>query len=137
MQYISDGIVLKDYLNQINESQDTSALAIKVGETVGRLHNGSIIHGDLTTSNFLVVTRNNEIQLYLIDFGLSFYSNTEEDKAVDLYVLERAIRTTMTDAVPLFEQLIKAYSQEAKDARAVLQRLDQVRKRGRKLSMVG
>ncbi|EME27017.1 TP53 regulating kinase [Galdieria sulphuraria] len=84
MQYISDGIVLKNYLNQSNGSQELSFIATKVGKAVAKLHNGSIIHGDLTTSNFLVVTRNNETLLYLIDFGLSFYSNTEEDKAVDL-----------------------------------------------------
>jgi TP53 regulating kinase-like protein len=30
----------------------------------------------------------------LIDFGLSFMSNSVEDKAVDLYVLERALLAT-------------------------------------------
>ncbi|GJQ15498.1 hypothetical protein GpartN1_g7289.t1 [Galdieria partita] len=137
MQYISDGIVLKNYLNSIHGSQEMSFVASKVGQAVAKLHNGSIIHGDLTTSNFLVVENNNRTLLYLIDFGLSFYSNTEEDKAVDLYVLERALLTTLKDAALFVEKLIETYSQESNDACAILRRLEQVRKRGRKLTMVG
>ena len=30
-------------------------------------------------------------QFYMIDFGLSFVSNKIEDKAVDIYVLKRAL----------------------------------------------
>lgn len=47
-----------------------------------------IVHGDLTTSNILIEsTNNNEIKLVLIDFGLSQTSNKSEDIGVDLYVL--------------------------------------------------
>jgi TP53 regulating kinase-like protein len=139
MQYISDSIVLKNYLNQPS-NRDISSIAMRVGETIAKLHNGAIIHGDLTTSNFLVVHKDNDqTLLYLIDFGLSFYSNTEEDKAVDLYVLERAILTTMkeNEVGYFWEKCIETYSKHAKDASKVLQRLEQVRRRGRKLSMIG
>ncbi|THG06305.1 hypothetical protein TEA_010061 [Camellia sinensis var. sinensis] len=55
-------------------------ITMQIGDAIGKLHDGGLIHDDLTTSN----------QLVLIDFGLSFISTLPEDKAVDLYVLERA-----------------------------------------------
>ena len=49
---------------------------------------GEHVHGDLTTSNVMVCGGGGVV---LIDFGLSGVSSSAEDKAVDLYVLERAI----------------------------------------------
>ena len=37
-------------------------------------------------------------ELVLIDFGFSFTSTIQEDKAVDLYVLERSILSAYPDA---------------------------------------
>lgn len=63
----------------------------KMGETVAKIHNNHLVHGDLTTSNFLL---NESQQIVVIDWGLSFVSEKAEDKAVDLYVLERAFNST-------------------------------------------
>lgn len=65
------------------------ALAVKIGRAVAKLHDGGMIHGDLTTSNMIV--READEALVLIDFGLATIATLPEDKAVDLYVLERAI----------------------------------------------
>lgn len=48
----------------------------------------------------------------LIDFGLSFQSTLVEDKAVDLYVLERAFASTHPQSEPLFAAVLKAYERE-------------------------
>ncbi|KAL6505149.1 hypothetical protein OROGR_024966 [Orobanche gracilis] len=64
-------------------------IATQIGDAIAKLHDGGLIHGDLTTSNMLI--RSGISQLVLIDFGLSFTSTLPEDKAVDLYVLERAL----------------------------------------------
>ncbi|XP_016462392.1 uncharacterized protein LOC107785571 isoform X2 [Nicotiana tabacum] len=64
-------------------------IAIQIGRAIGKLHDGGLVHGDLTTSNMLI--RRDTNRLVLIDFGLSFTSTLPEDKAVDLYVLERAL----------------------------------------------
>ncbi|KAK7273666.1 hypothetical protein RIF29_14724 [Crotalaria pallida] len=64
-------------------------IASQIGDAIGKLHDGGLIHGDLTTSNMLLKHDTNH--LVLIDFGLSFTSTLPEDKAVDLYVLERAL----------------------------------------------
>jgi len=75
--------------------------------------------------------------IFLIDFGLTTASIQDEDKAVDLYVLERAFSATHPAAEPLFQEVLKAYGECEKGARGVLKRLEGVRLRGRKRSMLG
>jgi len=58
-----------------------------LGNSFGNL---GVIHGDLTTSNMIY----KDDQIYLIDFGLSYVKTSIEDRAVDLYVLERAFIST-------------------------------------------
>ena len=73
----------------------------------------------------------------LIDFGLSTQSLQDEDKAVDLYVLERAFASTHPEAEDGFRELLRAYGTSYGGAKRVLKRLEEVRGRGRKRSMVG
>jgi TP53 regulating kinase-like protein len=74
-------------------------IASKIGRTIARLHDGGLIHGDLTTSNMLLDDKTG--QLVLIDFGLGSTSTLPEDKAVDLYVLERALLSMHSSIGPL------------------------------------
>ncbi|XP_066387097.1 uncharacterized protein [Miscanthus floridulus] len=88
-----DGLSVKDMLlgfgsDGVNEER-LNDIATQIGNAVSKLHDGGLVHGDLTTSNMIIKNSNN--QLVLIDFGLSFTSTIPEDKAVDLYVLERAL----------------------------------------------
>ncbi|AQK65403.1 Protein kinase superfamily protein [Zea mays] len=88
-----DGLSVKDILlrfgsDGVNEER-LNDIATQIGNAIGKLHDGGLVHGDLTTSNMIIKNSNN--QLVLIDFGLSFTSTIPEDKAVDLYVLERAL----------------------------------------------
>ncbi|KAL5119874.1 serine/threonine-protein kinase bud32 [Pleosporales sp. CAS-2024a] len=76
-------------------------------------------------------------RVYLIDFGLTTASIQDEDKAVDLYVLERAFAATHPAAEPLFQEVLRAYGESYKGAKGVLKRLEGVRMRGRKRSMLG
>lgn len=82
-----------------------------------------MIHGDLTTSNMIY----KDGYIFLIDFGLSHVKNSIEDRAVDLYVLERAFISTHPQLEKLFGSVLIAYNEEA-----VLKRLEVVRQRGRK-----
>ncbi|KAJ7051198.1 kinase-like domain-containing protein [Mycena amicta] len=117
-----------------------------IGRELAKLHLADVIHGDLTTSNMMLrhprsfTSRDSSIptELVLIDFGLSYHSTLVEDKAVDLYVLERAFASTHPESEPLFASVLKAYEQGmGKEWSAVSRRLDDVRLRGRKRSMVG
>ncbi|KZT35598.1 hypothetical protein SISSUDRAFT_990271 [Sistotremastrum suecicum HHB10207 ss-3] len=135
-----------DHLGKFGISQDT--LLSLIGTEIAKMHRADIIHGDLTTSNMMLRTRSpsstsssqpsSSAELLLIDFGLSSASSMPEDKAVDLYVLERAFSSTHPDSEPLFAQVLDAYGKET-GAKwpAIEKRLDEVRMRGRKRSMVG
>ncbi|KAH3975339.1 non-specific serine/threonine protein kinase [Parastagonospora nodorum] len=118
----------------------------KVGREVGKLHAIGVCHGDLTTSNLMLAppsTSDDQDEwslqgdVYLIDFGLTTASIQDEDKAVDLYVLERAFAATHPAAEPLFQEVLRAYGESYGGARGVLKRLEGVRGRGRKRSMLG
>ncbi|KAL8958345.1 MAG: hypothetical protein Q9193_004578 [Seirophora villosa] len=78
-----------------------------------------------------------EGEIVLIDFGLAGQSVQDEDKAVDLYVLERAFGSTHPDVEEGFKEVLRAYGESYKGARVVLKRLEEVRMRGRKKSMIG
>ncbi|KAJ7671956.1 hypothetical protein B0H17DRAFT_1162060 [Mycena rosella] len=117
-----------------------------IGQEIAKMHLADVIHGDLTTSNMMLrhpasfKSRHSTLrtELVLIDFGLSYHSSLVEDKAVDLYVLERAFSSTHPDSEPLFASVLKAYElRMGKEWAAIGRRLDDVRLRGRKRSMVG
>jgi TP53 regulating kinase-like protein len=120
MEYI-DGIVLKNIIEK-----DTK-LSKLIGEQVGILHSNDIIHGDLTTSNFLLY--NNTI--ILIDFGLAFRSKRIEDKAVDI----RLIKEILSSAhAPLFNELfdlfLDGYSNFV-NIEPILNKVKEIESRGR------
>eukprot|EP00808_Paulinella_micropora_P027958 g35791.t1 len=84
-----DAPTIRDYINKLDLSAATdeakaSAVARLMGKTIAELHAAKIIHGDLTTSNMLVYTNDEDmpVRIALIDFGLSFDSGLVEDKAV-------------------------------------------------------
>ncbi|KAK0741275.1 Serine/threonine-protein kinase BUD32 [Schizothecium vesticola] len=120
----------------------------RMGDAVGRLHGTGIVHGDLTTSNMMLRPvvgstttdarrRAVEGEVVVIDFGLATQSSSDEDRAVDLYVLERAFASTHPRAERLFGHLLAAYGRTSKKAPGVLRKLEEVRLRGRKKSMLG
>jgi len=78
-------------------------------------------------------------EILLIDFGLAKSSESDEDRAVDLYVLERALSSTHPSLPETFMDtiILPAYSKVAPKADKVLQRLEQVRMRGRKRECFG
>jgi len=144
MEWVDGGSV-RDVLSRegVLEKGGVEGLMGKIGRTVGKLHECGIVHGDLTTSNLMLHTSSPSPEdpldgdVTLIDFGLAAVSVQDEDKAVDLYVLERAFISTHPKAEVLFREVLKSYGESYKGAKVVLRRLEDVRMRGRKRSMVG
>ena len=64
-------------------------LSKDMGKLVGTLHKNGIMHGDLTTSNFIFYKN----QIYIIDFGLSQNSIKPEDHAVDLRLIKEILNS--------------------------------------------
>lgn len=124
-------LLKKDTLEAANQ---LDCIATKIGSTLARMHDVDCIHGDLTTSNMLIKGHD---EVILIDFGLSTVSNLAEDKGVDLYVLERAFLSTHPNTEALFQVIVASYMKHAKRADEVIKKLNEVRMRGRKRTMVG
>ncbi|KZV67730.1 hypothetical protein PENSPDRAFT_653838 [Peniophora sp. CONT] len=130
----------EDPLQEYGISQDE--VMQMIGYELAKMHQADIVHGDLTTSNMMLrrpsASPSRTCSLFIIDFGLAYTSTLAEDKAVDLYVLERAFSSTHPDSTPLFARVLQAYEQRlGKGWPAVKKKLDEVRLRGRKRSMVG
>lgn len=160
MEYFENSITVKDFIINVmkNENLDEnikhkylSKTAIMIGETVRKLHDSNIIHGDLTTSNMLLAqnskcqvieetdwVESDNVELVLIDFGLSHIDTSTEDKGVDLYVLERALISTHNDVPDLFSKILEGYKDYSKsNIKEILSKFEEVRARGRKRTMVG
>ena len=118
------GKLVKDILEKSNYIKFSK----EIGEKIAILHNNTIIHGDLTTSNMMLKDNN----VFFIDFGLSFFSHKAEDKAVDLHLLKEALESKH---YTIWEKCNKAalgsYEKHAKDGKEVIARLKAVEKRGR------
>lgn len=118
MQHI-EGQPLKNVL--------TSELSELVGELVGRLHSGGIVHGDLTTSNFIL----SGDRLYVIDFGLAYFDSSVEAQGVDVHVLFQTYESTHEGFEELIERFSAGYRRRFKNAGAVLHRVKEIEMRGR------
>lgn len=80
--------IIMEYIHGKNVKDIISKeIGKEIGKYVSILHNNNMIHGDLTTSNFIADGNN----LYLIDFGLSFYSERIEDMATDIRVIKEIL----------------------------------------------
>jgi TP53 regulating kinase-like protein len=130
------------------DDRELVGLMARVGSAVGRMHGIGVVHGDLTTSNLMLRPWKEangdggkvemlDGEIILIDFGLASQSVQDEDRAVDLYVLERAFGSTHPRAESLFKEVLNAYGKSFKGANVVLKKLEEVRMRGRKRSMLG
>jgi Kae1-associated kinase Bud32 len=126
MEFI-DGIRIKEYFYGCHED-DARRISIKIGESVGRLHSAGIVHGDLTTSNMIL--RDKEV--FFIDFGLGFFSNRIEDHGTDLKLLKEALQSTHFKILKIcWDNILKGYKKEYKDAERVIEKVKEIEARAR------
>jgi len=139
MPYI-EGNKLSDFLDNFNPDKQKK-ICRKIGESIAELHKKGIIHGDLTTSNMICDSSSLHTHLpkvYFIDFGLGFYSDKVEDKAVDLHLLKQALEAKhFRRWRQLYSEVKKGYiegyqeREQDKHAEEVFKRIEKVEKRGR------
>lgn len=97
----------------------------KIGKSVRKMHEKDIIHNDLTTSNMIL----KDGEVYFIDFGLGVKSRKTEDKAVDLLVFKRMLKSTHWK---YFDKIWKSFIGGYADKK-VLKKVEEVEKRARYL----
>ncbi|XP_071556722.1 EKC/KEOPS complex subunit Tp53rkb isoform X4 [Temnothorax nylanderi] len=121
MEYVENATVLKEFIEKnISGNADADRLVDFIGRGLGTLIA--------------------ETQFVMIDFGLARVDSTLEDKAVDLYVLERSLLSAHSEVPTLFSRIFHHYQQHYQNknqCEQVLARYKQVQERGRKRLMVG
>lgn len=81
-------------------------LSKDIGKLVGTLHKNGVMHGDLTTSNF-ILSKN---AVYVIDFGLSQTSIKPEDHAVDLRLIKEILNSAHAKIMlPSWKNFLNGY----------------------------
>tara|TARA_B100000029_G_scaffold416619_1_gene420961 strand:+ start:2451 stop:3053 length:603 start_codon:yes stop_codon:yes gene_type:complete len=97
---------------------------VQTANLLSQIHSLKVIHGDPTTSNFLVTD-----SIYAIDFGLSSISDDDEDRASDLRVFLESLDSHHSE-INGREIFLEAYS-EWQASKAVLEALKVLELRGR------
>ncbi|MBI3031902.1 Kae1-associated serine/threonine protein kinase [Candidatus Woesearchaeota archaeon] len=114
MEFV-EGKKLSEHLERLKYKQ----VCFILGQKIRQLHDLEIIHGDLTTSN--LIYDDQEHKLYCIDFGLSYTSTKDEDKAVDLHVLHEALVSKhYSIADRAFKEVLQGYDSKKVEKKLVL-----------------
>lgn len=132
MKYI-EGEKLKNLLENLEDNKKDQYFR-QIGTNVATLHKNGHIHGDITTSN-LIITKEEEI--FLIDFGLHDYSDTIEDKSVDLHLLKRVLISSHgNDYEFCFKAFLEGYRSEYEktnksECNQIIKNINAIETRGR------
>ena len=78
----------------------------EIGKLIGAMHNNGVMHGDLTTSNFILFQNT----VFVIDFGLSQNTIKPEDHAVDLRLIKEILNSAHTKIMePAWKNFLIGY----------------------------
>ena len=119
MEFI-DGQTLERALRK----KDFKMHLVQTAEVLSKIHSLNVVHGDPTTSNFLVTDK-----IHVIDFGLSSISDDNEDRASDLRVFLESLDSHHSE-INGREIFLAAYS-KWQDSKPVLEALEVLELRGR------
>ena len=89
LQFIKGKLVRDLPLNKIIK------MCTEIGRIVGTLHKNGIMHGDLTTSNFILSNQG----LVILDFGLSQKTDKVDDHAIDLRLFKEVLNSAHAQIV--------------------------------------
>ena len=121
-----DAPELHKIIEETTDINKLKTLLNNIGETISQMHEGNIIHGDLTTNNILI----DKEKPILIDFGLGKYSNLIEDYGTDLLVFKKSLTTIIPqETETLFNWFLEGYGEKS----PVIKKIDEIEQRGRYL----
>ena len=99
----------------------------EMGRVAGLLHSAGIMHGDLTTSNFILGER-----LFLMDMGLSRHTTKPEDWAVDMRLIKEILSSAHAGVMEeCWEGLTAGYAQTMARHATVMRLVERIESRGR------
>jgi len=131
MKFI-EGEKLKTILTQLDDTKKQKYFSL-IGHYIAILHKNGHIHGDITTSN-IIITPNEDI--FLIDFGLHEFSDSIEDKSVDLHLLKRVLISSHGENYMIcFKAFLEGYQEEyannSYECQEIIKNISVIETRGR------
>jgi len=129
MQYI-DGKIVRDL-----KGNDIVKVCSEIGQIVGTMHKNGIMHGDLTTSNFILDKK----KLFLIDFGLASRTEKPDDHAIDLRLFKEILNSAHAEVMEKsWKNFQKGYSKAVgmKYSKKILNLVAVIESRGRYATVV-
>ena len=129
MQYI-DGKIVRDL-----KGNDIVKVCSEIGQIVGTMHKNGIMHGDLTTSNFILDKK----KLFLIDFGLASRTEKPDDHAVDLRLFKEILNSAHAEVMEKsWKNFQRGYSKAVgmKYSKKILNLVAVIESRGRYATVV-
>ncbi|MDD5022995.1 MAG: KEOPS complex kinase/ATPase Bud32, partial [Candidatus ainarchaeum sp.] len=94
----------------------------EAGKILEQLHSLNIIHGDYTFANLMF----SDNRLFVIDFGLGYFSNKIEHKAVDVFTMLLSLHDDKLKNI-----FLESYLSNSKDREKIKSRLNNISKRVR------
>ena len=111
-----------DYVFSVDKMKDIGILLASINEL-------GIVHGDLTTANILAKGE----EIYFIDFGLSYFSKKDEDRATDLFLFKNALKARHPNEFKkAYRLFIEGYEKMmGKEFKGIETHLKDIERRGR------
>lgn len=129
MQYI-DGKLVRDM-----DEKTIEKTCFQIGKIVGILHKNGIMHGDLTTSNFILLKN----KLVLIDFGLANRTEKPDDHAIDLRLFKEILNSAHANILKKsWNNFLRGYSKSIgeKYSKKIIKLVAVIESRGRYATVV-
>lgn len=107
----------------------------KIGKIIGTLHKNGIMHGDVTTSNFILASD----KLIILDFGLAQRTERIEDHAIDLRLFKEVLNSAHVVIVnQAWSSFLRGYGKIVGNSRKekVISQVSDIEKRGRYANVV-
>lgn len=107
----------------------------KIGKILGTLHKNGIMHGDVTTSNFILMSN----KLTILDFGLSQRTEKIEDHAIDLRLFKEVLNSAHVEIVnQAWSSFLRGYGKIVGNSRKekVISQVSDIEKRGRYANVI-
>ena len=108
---------------------------LQIGKIVVMLHQNGIMHGDLTTSNFILSPKH----LFLIDFGLANRTEKPDDHAVDLRLFKEILNSAHASVMEKsWKNFVSGYEKSVgkKHCKKILDLVAVIESRGRYATVV-
>ena len=99
----------------------------EIGRMVARLHANGMTHGDLTTSNMILL----DGRVWFIDLSLGAKAASLEEMGVDMHLLREAFQSAHSDIMWAYDIIAETYANHFPGGRHVLSKVNDIEERGR------